>query len=67
MNKGLRKYIATFDYFDKALMALPATSGGVSVAFFATINCAPVGTASAVVSFAFSITIGLIKKLFKTT
>ena len=30
MSKKLSKYIAAFDYFDKTLIVLSATSGGVS-------------------------------------
>ena len=33
MAKGLSKYIATFDYFDKTLIFLYPTSVGVSTAF----------------------------------
>ena len=31
MSKKLRRYIAAFDYFDKTLIALSATSGRVSI------------------------------------
>ena len=58
------KYIAAFNYFDKSLIVLSATSGGVSIASFASVIGAPVGLASASFSFAFSMmTIGIIKKL----
>ena len=33
-SKRLSKYIASFDYFDKPLIVLSATSGGVSIALF---------------------------------
>ena len=33
MSKKLSKYISFFDYFDKSLIALSVTSGGVSIAF----------------------------------
>ena len=59
--------LLTIDYFDKSLIVLSATSGGVSYASFATIIGAPVGIASAVFSFEFSITTGIVKKLLKTT
>ena len=29
MSKRLRKYIASFDYFDKSLIVLSVTSGGI--------------------------------------
>ena len=33
MSKKLSKYIAAFDYFDKTLIVLSATSGGVSTMY----------------------------------
>ena len=44
---------------------MSATSGGISIASFATVIGASVGTASAIFSFAFSITTGIVKKLLK--
>ena len=35
MSKKLSKYISFFDYFDKSLIVLSITSGGVSIALFA--------------------------------
>ena len=63
MSKKLSKYIAVFDYFDKSLIVLFVTSGSISIALFATVIGAPVGIASASVSFTFSLTLGIIKKL----
>ena len=37
MSKKLSKYISFFDYFDKSLIVLSVTSGGVSIASFATV------------------------------
>ena len=37
MSKRLSKYIASFDYFDKSLIVLSVTSGGISIASFATV------------------------------
>ena len=34
MNKRLSKYIASFDYFEKCLIVLPATSGSISIVSF---------------------------------
>ena len=34
MSKKISKYIAGFDYFDKALIVLSATTGGKSIFFF---------------------------------
>ena len=67
MIKGLNKYVTTFDYFDKTLITLSATSGKISIASFATSIGAPVGIANESFSFAFSITAGIVKKLLKTT
>ena len=47
MSEKLSKYIATFDYIDKTLMVFSATSGRVSIIFFASIIGAPAGIASA--------------------
>ena len=47
MSKNLSKYIAAFDYFDKTLIALSDTSGGVSIISFVSVIIAPVGIARA--------------------
>ena len=62
MSKKLSKYIAYFDYFDKSLIVLSATSSGISISSFATITGAPVGIASASFSFASSLPTGIVKK-----
>ena len=62
MSKRLSKYIVAFDYFDKALIVLSATGGGISIISFSSIIGAPAGIASASFSFAFSLTTGIIKK-----
>ena len=67
MSKKLSKYISFFDYFDKSLIVLSLTSGGVSIASFATVIGAPIGITSASISLAFSLCTGLVKKLLKTT
>ena len=53
MSKRLRKYIASFEYFDKSLIVLPVTTGSISIASFATVIGAPVGITSANFSLAF--------------
>ena len=63
MSKWLSKYIASFDYFDKSLIALSVTTGSISIASFATVIGVPVGMMSATCSLAFSITTGIVKKL----
>ena len=54
MCKKLSKYIAAFEYFEKTLIVLSATSGGVSIISFTSIIGAPAGMASASFSLAFS-------------
>ena len=66
MSKRISKYIASFDYFDKPLIALSVTTGSISIASFATAFGAPVRIASASFRLAFSISTGIVKKLFKT-
>ena len=61
MSKRLSKYIASFDYFDKSLIVLSATSGSIYVASFATVIGMPVGITSSSLSLAFSLSTGLIK------
>ena len=65
MSKILSKYISFFDYFDKSLIVLSATTGSISIASFATVIGAPVGIVSASFSLAFSISTGIIKKTIK--
>ena len=66
MSKKLGKYISFFDYIDKSLIILSVTSGGVSIASFATAIGAPIGI-SVSLSLAFSLCTGLVKKLLKAT
>ena len=66
MSKRLSKYIASFDYFDKSLIVLSVTTGSISIALFATVVGASVEMMSVSCSLAFSITTGIIQKLFKT-
>ena len=61
MSKRLSKYIASFDYFEKSFIVLSATSGSISMALFATVIGTPIGIASASISLAFSLSIGLVK------
>ena len=61
MSKRLSKYIASFDYFNKSLIALSATSGSIFIASFATIIGTPVGIASASLSLTLSLSTGLVK------
>ena len=67
MSKKLSKYIAAFGYFDKALVILSATSGGVSIISIASVIGAPAGIASASFTQVFSLATGIIKKLLQIT
>ena len=66
-SKKLSKYVAVFDYIDKILIVLSATTGGVSICSFTSIVGAPVGIASASFTLIFSLTTGIVKKLLSTT
>ena len=65
--KKLSKYVAAFDYIDKVLIVLSATSSGVSIISFTSIIGAPVGIASASFTLIFSLTTGIVKKLLNIT
>ena len=67
ISKRLSKYIASFEYFDNSLIALSVTTGDISIASFAAVIGAPVGTKSASFSLVLLISTGIIKKLLKTT
>ena len=67
MSKRFSKFIASFDYLDKSLTILSATSGSISIASFAIVIGAPVGIASASLSLAFSLSTGLLNFFLKTT
>ena len=66
-SKKLNKYITTFDYIDKILVGLSATTGGVSIISFSSVTGAPVGIASASFTLIFSLTTGIVKKLLNIT
>ena len=62
-SKKLNKYVTAFDYIDKILIVLSATSSGVSIISFTSIVGAPVGIASASFTLFFSLTTGIVKKI----
>ena len=66
-SKKLSKYVAAFDYIDKILIVLSATTGGVSICLFTSIVGAPVGIVSGSFTLIFSLTTGIVKKLLSTT
>ena len=65
--KKLSKYITTFDYIDKVLIVLIATSGGVPIISLTSVVGTSVGIASAILTLIFSLTKGIIKKLLSIT
>ena len=66
-SKKLSKYVATFDYIDKIVSVLSATSGEVCIISYASVVKAPVGIAGASFTLIFSLITGIIKKLLSIT
>ena len=66
-SKKLNKYVTDFDYIDKVLIVLSATSGGVSIISFTSIVGAPAWIASASFTLNLSLTTGIVKKLLNIT
>ena len=62
-SKKLSKYVTAFDYIDKILIVLSATSSGVCIISSVSVVGAPVGIASASFTLGFSLATGIIKKL----
>ena len=50
-SKKLNKYVIIFDYIEKILIVLSATTGGISIISFTTTIGAPVGIACASFTF----------------
>ena len=65
-NHPISKYAFPFDYIDKILIVLSATTGGISIFSFTSVIGTPFGIASASFTLGFSLTIGIIKKLLST-
>ena len=65
MSKKRTQYIAAFDYIDKTLIVLSATSLGISTISFTSVFGIPAGLASASFILVFSFTTGIIMKLLK--
>ena len=66
-SKKLKEHVTAFDYVDKILIVLSATTSGVSIISFTSIVGAPVGIASANLTLFFSLTTGIVKKLLNIT
>ena len=67
MSKKLSKCIHAFDYTDKTLIVLSATSGGISIISFISAIGIPTGLTSASFTLILSLTTGIIRKLLKVT
>ena len=66
-SKKLNKYVTAFNYIEKILIVLNATTGGVCIVSHASVVGAPIGIASAGFTIVFSLATGITKKLLKTT
>ena len=64
-SQKLNKYVTTFDYIDKIVIVLSATTGGLSIISFTGIIGAPVGIASASFTLVFSLPTGITKKIIE--
>ena len=63
----LNKYVAAFDYIDKVLIVLSATSGGLCIISSVSVVGAPIGIAGASFILMLSLTTEIIKKLLSIT
>ena len=57
----MNKYFSTFNYIDKILILLNATTRGVCIISHVTVFCAPVGITNAGFTIVFSLAIGIVK------
>ena len=64
-NYAVKNWANTFNYIDKILIVLNATTGGVCIISHATVVGAPVGIASAGFIIVFFLATGIIKKIIK--
>ena len=61
-SKKLSRYITIFDYIDKILIILSATTSGISIISFTSAIGTSVGIVSASFTLTFSLSTGIIKK-----
>ena len=66
-SQKLNKYFTNFDYIDKILIVLSATTAGLSLISFTSVIGAPVGIANASFTLIFSLTTAILKKLLNIT
>ena len=62
-SKKLSRYVTIFDYIDKILIVLSATTSGVSIISFTSTIGNSVGLVSACFTLIFSLTTEIVKKL----
>ena len=65
--KKLNKYIVSFDYLDKILIALSASFGTLNIASYASVVGTPAGIAGSSLTLIFTIGTGISKSLLKVT
>ena len=66
-SKKLNRYVTIFDYIDKILIVLSATTSGVSIISFTNTIGKSVGIVRASFTLIFSLTTGIVKKLLSIT
>ena len=66
-SKKLNRYVTIFDYIDKILIVLSATTSGVSIISLTSTIGKSVGIVSASFTLIFSSTTGIVKKLLNMT
>ena len=66
-SKKLNKYVTIFDYIDKILIILSATTSGISIISFTSVIGTSVGIVSASFTLIFSLSTRIIKKLLNIT
>ena len=65
-SKKVNKFVTTFNYTDKILVVLNATTGGVCIISHASFIGAPIGIANAGFTILISLATRITKKLLKT-
>ena len=65
--KKISKYIVAFDYAEKLFITLSASFGTLSIVSHATVVGIPVGIAGASLTVIFTVTTGVVKKIFNIT
>ena len=66
-SKKLSRYVTIFDYIEKILIVLSATTSGVSIVSFTSTIGTSVGIVSASFTLIFSLTTAIVKKLLNMT